>query len=39
MRNYLNIFEHHETPEIAGVSFSEMLVNNHFHYRICYTYS
>jgi len=28
MKNYFNIFEHHETPEIAGVSSSEMLVDD-----------
>jgi hypothetical protein len=28
MKNYFNIFEPHETPEIAGVLFSEMLVKN-----------
>ena len=30
MKNYFNIFEHYETPEIAGFSFSEMLVSNVF---------
>jgi len=31
MKNYFNIFEHHETPEIAGVSSSEMLVTKKTH--------
>jgi hypothetical protein len=28
MKNYFNIFEHHETPETVDVSFSEMLVTD-----------
>jgi len=31
MKNYFNIFEHHETPEIAGVSSSEMLAQVAFY--------